>query len=66
MPVKIITHRHVASLDQIIKIQEEQKFFMSVSYITFLLKLYKYWDISSSGRDIFLKFSGDILWVFVH
>ena len=32
----------------------------SVSWLTSLLKLYKYRDISSSGRDIFLKFSGDI------
>ena len=31
----------------------------SVSWITSLLKLHKYRDISSSERDIFLKFSGD-------
>ena len=32
----------------------------SVSWLTSLLKLYKYRDISSSGWDIFLKFFGDI------
>ena len=32
----------------------------SVSLFTFLLKLHKYWDISSSGWDIFLKFLGEI------
>ena len=32
----------------------------SVSWLTSLLKSYKYRDISSSGRDIFLIFSGDI------
>merc|ERR1711954_441289 len=32
----------------------------SVSWLTSLLNLYKYRDISSSGRDIFLKFAGDI------
>ena len=29
-------------------------------WLTSLLKLHKYWDISSSGWDIFLKFFGDI------
>ena len=51
MPVKIITHWHVASLDQIIKIQEEQNFVyvcQSVSCLTSLLKLDKYGDISCS------------------
>ena len=38
----------------------------SVIQLTFLLKLYKYWDISSSGQDIFLKFFGDIPWMFLH
>ena len=32
----------------------------SVSWLTSLLKLYKYWDIVSSAWDIFLKFFGDI------
>ena len=32
----------------------------SVSWLTSLLKLYKYRDISSSGWDIFLKIFGDI------
>ena len=38
----------------------------SVSWLTSLLKLYKYRDISTSGRDIFLKFSGDIPGMFIH
>ena len=38
----------------------------SVSWLTSLLKLYKYRDISSSGRDIFLKFSGDIPGMLAH
>ena len=44
-----------ASLDTIIKIQEEPNFLyvcQSVSWLIFLLKLHKYWDISSSERDI--------------
>ena len=32
----------------------------SVIWLTFLLKLHKYRDISSSGWDVFLKFFGDI------
>ena len=38
----------------------------SVSLLTSLLKLWKYRDISSSGRDIFLKFSGDIPGMLAH
>ena len=38
----------------------------SVIWLTFLLKLHKYWDISSSGWDIFLKFFGDIPGMLVH
>ena len=38
----------------------------SVSWLTPLLKLDKYRDILSSGRDIFLKFSGDIPEMLVH
>ena len=38
----------------------------SVSWLTFLLKLDKYGDISCSWWDIFLKFFGDILEMFVH
>ena len=38
----------------------------SVSWLSFLLKLYKYGDISSSVWDIFLKFFGGILLMFVH
>ena len=38
----------------------------SVSWLTSLLKLYKYRDISSSGRYIFRKFSGYIPWMFSH
>ena len=38
----------------------------SVSWFTSLLKLFKYRDISSSGRDIFLKFSGDIPRMLAH
>ena len=38
----------------------------SVSWLTSLLKLYKYRDISSSERDIFLKFSGDIPGMLAH
>ena len=37
-----------------------------VSWLTFLLKLYKYRDISSSVWDIFLKFFGGIPGMFVH
>ena len=37
-----------------------------VSWLTSLLKLYKYRDISSSERDIFLKFSGDIPRINLH
>ena len=32
----------------------------SVSWLTFLLKLHKYWDIASSGWYIFLNFFGGI------
>ena len=38
----------------------------SVSWLTFLLKLDKYRDISSSGWDIFLKHFGDIPGILVH
>ena len=38
----------------------------SVSWLTSLLKLYKYLDISISGWNIFLKFFGDIPGMFVH
>ena len=38
----------------------------SVSWLTSLLKLDKYRDISSSGRDIFLKFSGDTHGMLAH
>ena len=38
----------------------------SVSWLTSLLKLDKYKDISSSGWDIFLNFFGDILGKLVH
>ena len=38
----------------------------SVSWLTFLLKLDKYWDISSSGGYIFLKFFGDIPEMLLH
>ena len=38
----------------------------SVSWLTSLLKLDKYRDISSSGWDIFLKFFGDIPGMLVH
>ena len=38
----------------------------SVSWLTSLLKLDKYRDISSSGWDIFLKFFGDIPGTLVH
>ena len=38
----------------------------SLSWPTSLLKLYKYRIISSSGRDIFLKFFGDIPGMLVH
>ena len=38
----------------------------SVSWLTFLLKLDKYRDISSSVWDIFLKFFGGIPGMFVH
>ena len=38
----------------------------SVSWLTSLLKLYKYRDISSSGWDIFLNFFGDIPEMLVH
>ena len=38
----------------------------SVSWLTSLLKLHKYRDISSSGWDIFLKFFGDIPEMLVH
>ena len=37
----------------------------SVSFLTSLLKLDKFRDISCSGRDIFLKFFGDIPWIFL-
>ena len=37
-----------------------------VSWLTFLLKLEKYKDISRSELDIFLKFFGDIPMMFVH
>ena len=38
----------------------------SVSWLTSLLKLYKYRDISCSGWDIFLNFFGDIPGIFLH
>ena len=38
----------------------------SVSWLTSLLKLQKYSNISTSGRDIFLKFFGDIPGMLVH
>ena len=38
----------------------------SVSWLTSLLKLYKYSDISTSGRDIFLKFDWDIPEMYAH
>ena len=38
----------------------------SVIWLTSSLKLYKDRDISSSGRDIFLKFSGDIPGMLAH
>ena len=38
----------------------------AVSWLTFLLKLYKYRDFSSSVWDIFLKFFGGIHGIFVH
>ena len=38
----------------------------SVSWLTSLLNLDLCRDISKSGLDIFLKFSGNIPWVFVH
>ena len=38
----------------------------SVSWLTHLLKLDKYRDISSSAGDIFLNSFGDILWMLVH
>ena len=38
----------------------------SVSWLTSLLKLFKYRDISTSGRDIFLKFSGHIPGMLAH
>ena len=38
----------------------------SVSWLTLLLKLDKYRDTSSSGRDIFLKVSGDIPGMLAH
>ena len=38
----------------------------SVSWLTSLLKLYKYRDISISGRYIFLKFSGNIPRINLH
>ena len=48
---------YVASLDTIIRIQEEENFLyvcQSVSWLTFLLKLDIYRDISSSWWEIFL------------
>ena len=38
----------------------------SVSWLTSLLKLYKYRDVSCSGWDIFLNLFGDIPEMFVH
>ena len=38
----------------------------SVIWLTFLLKLHKYCDISSSGLDIFLKFFGNIPEMLLH
>ena len=38
----------------------------SVNWLTSLLKLYKYRDISSSGGDIFLKYFGDIPGMLIH
>ena len=37
-----------------------------VTWLTFLLKLHKYRDISSSGWDIFLKSFGDNPLIFLH
>ena len=59
----------VASLDIIIKIQEEPNCLyvcQSVSRLTSLLKLYKCRIISSCVRDIFLKFFGHIPEIFIH
>ena len=59
---------YVEFLDTMIKIQEEPKFLFVcqfVSWFTSSLKLDKYRDISSSGWDIFLKFSGDIPRIFL-
>ena len=39
---------------------------LAVSWLTFLLKLHKYRDISRSGWDIFLKICGDIPGMLVH
>ena len=50
-------------MDTLRKIQGDPNFFyvcQSVCWLTFLLKLDKYRDISSSERYIFLKCSGDI------
>ena len=38
----------------------------SVSWLTSLVTLYKYRDISSSGRNIFLNFSRDIPGMLIH
>ena len=38
----------------------------SVIWLTFLLMLDKYRDICSSGWYIFLKFCGNIPWIFLH
>ena len=38
----------------------------SINWLTSLLKLGYYRDISSSGWDIFLKLFGDIPWILVH
>ena len=58
-----------ASLDTFIKIRGEPKCLhvsQSFSWLTSLLKLDKYRDISCPGGDIFLKFFGDIPWMFLH
>ena len=60
---------HEASLDTFNLIWGEPNCLyvcQSVSWLTFLLKLDKYRDISSSLRDIFLTFFGRIPGMFVH
>ena len=60
---------HEASLDTSIKIQGEPNCLhvsQSVSWLTSLLKLDKYRDISGPEWDIFLKFFGDIPGMLLH